>query len=344
MRNIFLEQIRVVKYCGYEDSTFKFVREDGTPYPFVCFYGPNGVGKTSLLEAIMLLSLNTSGRPKYTIQEYLRKYVKNTDYEPGYEGLKGKTYSDGYISGDKSPVDQMMIEGVYRLEGKKYIVQLTQNGFIRNDFAPIPPNDMDADEAIEFSNSGPFGKNHLKYRQRINHILSSDTDISLSKFQLHASQMEKFEKIVAEITRFPADCIAPSGTSENDKMYCLDFVITKRCSKTNQDQKIHFKQMSAGERRIIKSFSELLNIMDDLENPLRGESPMPGFPRILLIDEVEQHVYWDRHITLVECLKKVFNNQQIFATSHSGILIPRQLRKENDYKNELWIDLEKENY
>ncbi len=39
-----------------------------------------------------------------------------------------------------------------------------------------------------------------------------------------------------------------------------------------------------------------------------------------------------------------YTNQQIFATSHSGVLIPRQINKENDYKNELWIDLEKENY
>jgi hypothetical protein len=46
---------------------------------------------------------------------------------------------------------------------------------------------------------------------------------------------------------------------------------------------------------------------------------------------------------MVDCLKRVFNEQQIFATTHSGTLINQQLAKENDWENELWFDLEKIN-
>ena len=70
---------------------------------------------------------------------------------------------------------------------------------------------------------------------------------------------------------------------------------------------------------------------------------MPGWPKILLMDNLVMHVYYDRHATMVDCLKRVFSEQQIFSTTHSGTLISRQLAKENDWENELWIDLEKVN-
>jgi len=101
--------------------------------------------------------------------------------------------------------------------------------------------------------------------------------------------------------------------------------------------------MSAGERKIAKSFSDLLNLMYTLANPGSGEESLVHWPRLLLIDNVEMHAYFDRHVKLINTLKKVFHQQQIFATTHSGILVPRYIAGENDQETELYIDLDEIN-
>lgn len=347
---LFLRELTLRNYCSYVNHTFNFFKPDGTPYKFICFFGPNGTGKSTALEAISMLTANWAGRPSHMIRESLRKYIRNRDYEPSYEGMKGFTYGTKDESGDASYIrtdvaqkrddlQDMLIRGVYTMEGKEYVVELTQNGFRRNDFAPLPPPNSEAEDSLSFSNTGPWGKQHLMHRQRIAHFLNSDSDLSMSKFQLKVSQAEAFEKIIAEIMRYKADCIAPSpiATQLHDKEYCTDFVIAKKGGL------VHYKRMSAGERKISKSFSEFLNLMDDLSHPHPGEPKLDGWPRLLLIDNVEMHVYWDRHINFVECLKNVFHRQQIIATTHSGVLVPRFLRGENDSENELYIDLEQIN-
>jgi len=334
---LFLKQLRLVNFCQYEDQTFTFIRKDGTPYPLVCFYGPNGIGKSNLLEAISMLTMNQSGRGELHIATSLKKYIRNPDYNPSYSSMEGFTYENGYISGLKDNKDRvcMVIEGTYEMDGTDYVVRLTDRGYTRNDFAPIL-NDPDAEieEVFRYSNSGPWGSKHLQYRQRIAHFITSDSDLSLSKFQLHYSQMSDFEAIISEIMRYPADCIVDKGITTEDAGYCTDFCITKK------DHRIHFKRMSAGEKKICKSFSQILNLMYDLSHPSPGEDEMKNWPRLILIDNVVMHVYYDRHVAMIECLKRIFNQQQIFATTHSGVLIPRAKRQQNDKDNELWVDLE----
>lgn len=348
---LFLKELTLKNYCSYENHTFNFFKPDGTPYKFICFFGPNGSGKTSLLEAIALLTANWSGRPSYMIRESLRKYIRNTDYEPSYEGMKGFSYGDKDVTGDsgyikvkeeqkRDNLNQMVIRGVYTMNNKEYVIELTPDGFIRNDFAPIAPDSTEPENILSFSNNGPWGNQHLLHRQRVAHFMNSDSDLSMSKFQLKVSQVEAFEKIVSEIMRCKVDCIAPSpiATQLHDKEYCTDFIISKK------NIKVHYKRMSAGERKISKSFSEILNLIDDLTRSYSGESKLNHWPRLLLIDNVEMHVYWDRHITFVNCLKNVFIKHQIFSTTHSGVLVSRFLKGENDQKSELYVDLEKINY
>ena len=324
---LYLKRLRLVNYCNFTDHTFDFVKSDGSFYKYVCFYGPNGIGKSSALEAISKLTMNTTGRSSDHVKNALQKYVRNTDYNPQYQKIKGHSYAGGWIQQSEEQVgDEMLIEGVYELDGKEYIMQLTQNGFVRNDFAPL-----------DSINSGPWGESHLSHRQRIAHYITSDSDLSLNKIQVHKSQIENFEGIISEVMRYKAECIEPSGTNKYERDYATDVIINKG------DFKIHFKRMSAGERKICKSFSEILNLMNNLENPAPHEEAMPGWPRLLLIDNIVMHVYYDRHVTMVDCLKNIFSEQQIFATTHSGILITRFLEDKHDQENELYIDLEKIN-
>lgn len=323
---LFLTKLHLENYCQYTNQTFDFTKPDGNPYKYVCFFGPNGIGKSNLLEAISLLSMNHTGRDPEHVRRSLRKYVNNQDYNPSYERISGHTYDKDYAVEYKDTLPNMAIEGTYEMDGKSYIVRLTQDGFVRNDLAPTEVSE------------GPWGDDHLLYRQRIAHFITADNDLSLSKFQLHKDKMKAFEELTSKVMRFPTECVKPSGVVPIDHAYCTDFIIYKIISK--QEYRTHYKRMSAGEQKISKLFSQLLNLIYDLEHPDPGEPVMEGWPRLLLVDNIEMHIYYDRHVTMIECMKEHFSDQQIFATTHSGILIERFLKGENDQENELMVNLE----
>ncbi len=325
---LFLTKLHLQNFCNYDHHTFDFKKGDGDPYRFICFFGPNGIGKTTILEAISLLTMNQSGRDPENVKRSLRKYVRNKDYDPSYEHISGHTYNKDFAKTYTDNLAEMIIEGTYEMDGKTYVVRLTQNGFERNDLGP------------EGNGIGPWGDDHLLYRQRVAHIITSDSDLSLSKFQLRRALYKPFEEVTSAIMRFPTDCIAPAGLVPIDEEYITDFIIEKK-DRQGSPYKIHFKRMSLGEKKIAKSFSQLLNLLYDLEYPDPGEIPMPGWPRLLLLDNIEMHIYYDRHVIMVDSMKKYFPNQQIFATTHSGVLIPRFLRKENDQATELYVNLER---
>jgi predicted ATP-binding protein involved in virulence len=69
------------------------------------------------------------------------------------------------------------------------------------------------------------------------------------------------------------------------------------------DETISHKECSAGERKIIKSFSTLLN--------------KEFMPSVVCIDNAEMHVEAGRHINLIESMKRCFPDSQIFASTHS---------------------------
>lgn len=333
MNELYLTKLRLKNFCGYRDTTFNFLKKDGKPYPYICLFGPNGDGKTSFLHAIMLLTSSHRGRSREHILQSLRKYVYSTDYDPTYNRI----HSDD----DASVKDtEMLIEGTYTIHGKEYIVQLTELGYIRNDLVPLSPNlDAEADESVKYARTGPWGEDYLRYCERVVHLITTDSDLELNKFQIILPRRQQLEEIVSEIMRWKASCIAyPEiiGRNHLQKQYCVDLVIEKRGTK------VHYKSMSAGEKKIIKSFSTLLNLIYDLGNSSTTTSlPMVDWPRILILDNLEFHVYYDRHVSFVDCLKRVFAKHQIFATTHSGVLIPRYLRGANDQENELMIDIEK---
>lgn len=317
---LYLSKLKLQNFCNYENHTFNFCKSNGEPFKFICFFGPNGWGKSSLLEAVSMLTMSFSSRDESNIKRSLRKYVRNTDYNPTFEKISGHGYTKGMISSYQDQLAEMVIEGIYIVDDKEYTVTLTQEGLIRNDF----------------TESELWGEDYMFYLQRIAHFVTSDNDLTLSKFQLHKEQVEAFEDITSTIMRFKTECVQPSGLLPMDQDYCTDFILHKNLHK------IHYKRMSAGEKKISKSFSQLLNLQYDLAHPGEGEIVLEGWPPIILFDNIEMHIYYDRHVSVVDCLKKYFP-QQIIATTHSGMLIERFLRGENDQENELMIDLEKIN-
>ena len=327
---MFLKRLRLQNFCNFENHTFEFTKTDGSPYPLICFYGPNGAGKSTVLEAISLLTSDQTGRPTSYVRNSLCKYVRNKNYDPSYQRLVGHTYDNHLISGnEEKDLPEMQIEGTYEYEGKDYVILMNQDGWVRNEFL--------SGSADRHESEGPWHQHELKLRRRISHSIKTDSDLSLNSFQIHFAYQKEFEEIVSTVMRYPVQCVRRPELSSTKEDFCTDVILIKN------EHHIHFKRMSAGERKILKSFSEVLNLMHTLANPSPGDPAMVGWPKLLLMDNLVMHVYYDRHVTMVDCLKRVFNEQQIFATTHSGTLINRQLEKKNDTESELWFNLEKIN-
>jgi len=79
------------------------------------------------------------------------------------------------------------------------------------------------------------------------------------------------------------------------------YVIGFNVYKPNET--IAHTECSAGEKKTIKCFSTLLN--------------KEYLPQVILIDNVAMHVELNRHLALVDSMRKCFPHSQIFTATHS---------------------------
>lgn len=272
---ISLKHLKLENYCGYPSIDLSFIK-DNKPINFNLFYGENGIGKSSILEAIYILSVASrlSTRDNSLL---FRKLIRHNDYNPVEAGFK--------------PAERTMsVKGVFDDSGEEKIVEIamgadieTPSGVIRNDFS----NDLQ-----EF-------------------VFNTDADnpMSMNKFQIN----KKYEDLFLDIARtvYGYECFLSSPVSDRGEVYYTDFVIYK----DYVDTKVHFRRMSAGERKIATLLADICN-PDALEQY-----------DIILIDNFSMHIYWKRHEALVDKFMEVFKNKQIFTTDHSGVLI-NYLKKE----------------
>lgn len=194
------------------------------------------------------------------------------------------------------------------------------------------------------------GKNHTltldkrgfktKHPASIREILSrvcylSSLDRDLNKFQLKRDRWPKFKELFESVTGYTIEEYTNPFFDDSDdpnlsellKNYVLDFLIKKPY------EIIHGKECSDGEKKIIKSFSTMLNL--------------DYTPSIILIDNFEMHVHRFRHMALLEALRKCYPDSQIFSTTHShfvskvlgenaGVYDMRLLRANETVKREPW--------
>ena len=160
-------------------------------------------------------------------------------------------------------------------------------------------------------------------------------DQNLNQFQLKRDKWGKFKELFESVTGYVIEEFTTPFFDDSDdphlsellKNYVLDFLVKKPY------EIIHPKECSDGEKKIIKSFSTMLNL--------------EYIPPIILIDNFEAHVHRFRHMVLMEALKKCYPESQIFATTHShyvakalgentGVFDMRMIRANKFVKKEPW--------
>ena len=274
-----IKKLILKNYAGFRSAEFDFTRPDGSFKPINLFFGPNGCGKSTALQAINVLCQAKAyvGRENDLI---FRKLTFHPDYDPTLPHFA-------------KYVDEMRIEGIFDLDGEEQkVIISTTNGVERNDL-------------LKFSNVV---------------FVDADHPMNMKKFQIPEERIDVFTDIAKAVYGYDVSLGKPVETFENswdgredtynnlknDKkkvVFYQDFILDKG------DVKVHFKSMSDGERKI----ATLLRSLCDPTQIDRSD--------IVLIDNLEMHVFVSRHAKMVKKLIEVFPSKQFIVTSHSAVLV-----------------------
>jgi predicted ATP-binding protein involved in virulence len=256
IKSIAFKDFKVFKDCSFDFTDQEQIKN------FICFIGPNGCGKSTILNSISLLfsNLNLSeDRLTYNLGKAVRheKYVDNT-----------LTNNDFLITAKLEVIDTKY----------EYEVQINREGFLKDHPGQIK-------ELVS----------RICYATRF--------DQELRNFQLERSKWKTFKRLFESVTGFKikeqTSIFSEDGISQEATMdkYVLGFLVKK------PRETILHRECSDGEKKIIKSFSTLLNL--------------EYMPQIILIDNVEMHVESGRHLKLIKEMKSCYPDSQIFTTTHS---------------------------
>ena len=237
--------------------------DNNIPKNFICFMGPNGSGKSTALSVIQTIFTRFEGYDDSRIQSMLGKAVRHTG--KNLDGVYGK--------------NDFLIEASIQSSLGNYNIAINKNGFVKDH-----PKEI---KLIVY---------RLCYLARF--------DQELNQFQLIRDKWDVFKDLFEAVTGFEVEEISDIFQASGDpvqasllKKYVLGFWVHK------PNEIIHHKECSDGEKKIIKSFSTLLNIEFE--------------PQVIAVDNIEMHVELKRHVKLIESMKKCFPNSQIFSTTHS---------------------------
>lgn len=153
------------------------------------------------------------------------------------------------------------------------------------------------------------------------YLIDADHPMEKNKFQLVNSDYADTFLEIAKVV-YDYDCYFDKSVSDNGHEFFTDFVIVKYGTK------VHFKSMSDGEKKIATLLAGLCNpeYMDQ--------------HKIILVDNIEMHIYFKRHAKMMDLLLEKFPDKQFIVTTHSGVLI-EHIPQKYHYDLELYKSYER---
>jgi len=279
-----VKTVRFKNYCGYRDTTFDFTNTNGSVKNLALFFGANGCGKSNALRAIELLTSAHTFKGR-TTSILFRKFTYHPDYDPDVENYRQElkrqikagevTGSVEQVGGDT--VEPMAVEGVFETDDGDKRVLIETSGVKINELPPA---------------SGHIYSGH-------SHFIDADHPMNLQKFQF-AGDENQFLDLAKTVYGF--DCELGRSVIDKGIRFATDFILHK------YGDKVHFKRMSAGEKKI----ATLIRWLCD---------PDYADLDIILVDNIEMHIYFQRHAKMIDKLLELFPKKQLICTTHSPILV-----------------------
>ena len=267
-----IAKIRFKNFRCYEDFEIDFVGGDGGIFSIFGLFGPNGSGKTTVLDAATLALSSYSSYTEDRLWNAMARYVRNFKRMAPQDQVKANFLLE---------VDIMSTEG-------NYTVAVSRNGYLKGHPQKVA--------------------NTLLRPQ----CFRTRYDEELNIFQLQLGKWDIFKELFETVTGYQVEQIKAEmspftiAQGQNKRMACLDeYVLNLRIHKP--DEIIDERECSKGEKKILKSFTTLLN--------------REIMPSVILIDDIEMHVELDRHIKLIKCVERCFPSCQVIFTTHSPKIV-----------------------
>lgn len=283
---ICLTKLELVNFGKYEDSVIDFKHGEDI-LSTICLVGPNGTGKTTILDAITMLCSNYSGYTQQRFSEMMFHRVRNWMHIESDEKIKNASFS---VKGTFEATYPLW-EAPYKYDGAKIIGQ-DRNG-------------TKVEYVVEFTRH-KFRYRHPEFIEQrlVRYCFMARFDNELTTFQLRRSKWPLFQQLFSSVTGFPVeeDIDIFHDTSDTrmrriKENYVLGFLVKK------PKEIIRHKMCSAGEKKIAKCFSTILNATVQ--------------PSIIIVDNVLMHIEVGRHLSVMNSLSMCFPNSQLVVACHS---------------------------
>jgi len=300
-----IKTLHLKNYYGYQDLEFDFTKK-GKAKNLVILIGENGVGKTSILDAIQLLSSASRYYGRDTTLSFA-KYTYHNNYEPAKQEYQRELASQKLVRDENGKVIVDNTKGQLQTDDKEYLVAIMA-GMREMEISGIWET-PDGDKEVIIKTSGVV-KNELYNggSTECHYFIQADSLSNMGKFQIEEERANLFLDLAETIYGYKCSLDnkvdATLGMVGAEKMYFyVDLILEKPWG-----DKVHFKRMSDGEKKIATLIRSLCDPTYMVEYD------------IILIDNIAMHIYWKRHELLIKKLLSTFPEKQFILTTHSGIL------------------------
>lgn len=217
-----IKSMRFQNFKVFDDYTFDFTSENGIK-EFICFIGPNGYGKSTVLNSIQMIFNRYEGRDIEKLKINLGKSVRHV----------GAEFNEISVNED------FLITAILDSTYGEYEVQFCKSGFIKDHPEKIKENVFRLCYAARFD------------QELHNFQLARE---KWDKFK------ELFEAVTDFVIEENQDVIKYFKGTDDPTMRQLinDYVLSFSIKKPHET--ITHKECSDGEKKIIKSFSTLLTL------------------------------------------------------------------------------------
>jgi len=310
-----IKKIHMENFCGYKHTSFDFMDSNNNIKDLALLYATNGAGKSTLLDAIKMVccAKQYEGRDNSLL---FRKSTYNPDYDPDLDSFKYqylKDKRDGHTFSKEEEIDRDAINE--ELNRYKMRIEAIFDTPIGEKRVILNSQGVELNELKDLTD---LAKDKKIYSYC--YFVDADHLVNMNKFQIPVEAKDIFIELAEAVYGFECELVKPvSG-------YYIDFIIHK------YGDKVHFRRMSAGEKKIA-------TLVRGLCDPDYNDS------KLVLVDNIEMHVYMARHAIMIDKILELFPDRQFIATTHSPILVGCPSMGINAYVNDEYlynVDLIKE--